>query len=236
LFLDEIGELELPLQAQLLRVIQERSFKRVGGNNWLQADFRLICATNRDLEQDVGDGRFRADLNYRIADRVLCLPPLRERREDIMPLAAHFWRNGGPAGDDPEYDPALAHFLLTRNYPGNVRDLRRIVIALRAGHAGGGIVSIGALPEFERPIPCMAATGRVEPAAELSTGDWDEPGFLGAIEAAIARGTAARLGSRGYSHLRVRIVGGLEALSEAGAKSAIIDCASNLKQQIGATP
>ena len=131
LFLDEIGELELPLQAQLLRVVQERSYKRVGSNMWQHADFRLICATNRDLEVDIREGRFRADLYYRIADRTVRLPPVRERRSDILPLAAHFWRWGGPPGDPPGFDPALQEFLLTHDYPGNVRELRRIVMALQ---------------------------------------------------------------------------------------------------------
>ena len=152
LFLDEIGELELPLQAQLLRVIQERSYKRVGSNLWQQAEFRLICATNRDLAQEVREGRFRADLYYRITDRTLHLPPLRERRKDILPLATHFWRIVAGSDETPVFDPALSEYLTTRDYPGNVRDLRRIVMALHSRHAGGGTISIGAVPEFERPI------------------------------------------------------------------------------------
>ena len=90
LFLDEIGELPLQLQAQLLRVIQEHTYKRVGGNVWHRTEFRLICATNRDLERLVREGGFRGDLYYRIADWVIRPPPLRERRADILPLARHF--------------------------------------------------------------------------------------------------------------------------------------------------
>src|SRR4029077_5747912 len=85
LFLDEIGELPLPLQAQLLRVVQEHSYKRIGGNKWHRTDFRLVCATNRDLLGLVCGGEFRADLYYRIASFVCKLPALRERAEDIIP-------------------------------------------------------------------------------------------------------------------------------------------------------
>ena len=200
LFLDEIGELEPALQAQLLRVIQERSFKRVGSNLWQQADFRLICATNRDLEQDVRDRRFRADLYYRIADHSLCLPPLRERREDILRLAMHFWCAGTPA-DTPELDCALQHFLMTREYPGNVRDLRRIVMALRSRHPGGGAVSIGAVPDVERPVP--AATDADDPPP--SSDPWQDPAFIAAIEAAIARGIGLREIGRAASSAAIRV-------------------------------
>src|SRR5690606_31880967 len=90
LFLDEIGELPLHLQVQLLRVIQEGTYKKVGSNTWKSTRFRLICATNRDLSEEVKKGRFRADLFYRIASWTFHLPPLRERKEDILPLALHF--------------------------------------------------------------------------------------------------------------------------------------------------
>jgi DNA-binding NtrC family response regulator len=102
LFLDEIGELPLSLQAQLLRVVQERTYKRVGGNTWRRSEFRLVCATNRDLWDLVRQGEFRADLYYRIAGFVTQLPPLRERHEDIIPLAEHFLRQAHPNCADPE--------------------------------------------------------------------------------------------------------------------------------------
>ena len=92
LFLDEVGELPLPLQGQLLRVVQERMYKRVGGNDWHQTEFRLVCATNRDLACEVGADAFRSDFYYRIASWSCRLPPLRERRDDILPLARHFIR------------------------------------------------------------------------------------------------------------------------------------------------
>jgi transcriptional regulator with GAF, ATPase, and Fis domain len=205
LFLDEIGELELPLQAQLLRVIQERSFKRVGSNVWQRADFRLICATNRDLERDVHEGRFRADLYYRIADRSLRLPPLRERREDILLLATHFWCTAGTSSDTPNFDPALRDFLMTRDYPGNVRDLRRIVMALHSRHAGGGAVSIGTLAESERPAPPVMRSVDEERIQMSSSDPWNNPGFVCTIEAAIARGVSLREIGRAASSAAIRI-------------------------------
>ena len=90
LFLDEIGNIPLHLQAKLLRVIQSRSVVRVGGSQAIPVDIRLICATNMDLEQLVREGRFREDLYYRINTVHIALPPLRERREDIVPLAERF--------------------------------------------------------------------------------------------------------------------------------------------------
>jgi transcriptional regulator with GAF, ATPase, and Fis domain len=207
LFLDEIGELELPLQAQLLRVIQERSYKRIGSNFWQQADFRLICATNRDLEHEVRQGRFRADLYYRIADRTLHLPPLRERREDILPLAAHFWRLATGSAKAPAFDPALSEHLTTRDYPGNVRDLRRIVMALHSRHAGGSTVSIGALPEFERPTCQVSSPDDAESAALSSFANpWEDPHFTGVIESALARGMGLREIGRAATSAAIRLV------------------------------
>jgi DNA-binding NtrC family response regulator len=90
LFLDEVGELPMMLQAQLLRVVQERTYKRVGGNVWHRTEFRLVCATNKDLLRATERGEFRQDLYYRIAGWVFRVPSLGERRGDIMPLAHHF--------------------------------------------------------------------------------------------------------------------------------------------------
>ncbi|RMG28228.1 MAG: sigma-54 factor interaction domain-containing protein, partial [Bacteroidetes bacterium] len=91
LFLDEVGELPMPLQAELLRVIQEGTYKRVGSNQWRETRFRLVCATNRDLQAEIEAGNFRMDLYYRLANWVVHLPSLARRREDIPLLIAHFW-------------------------------------------------------------------------------------------------------------------------------------------------
>jgi transcriptional regulator with GAF, ATPase, and Fis domain len=205
LFLDEIGELELPLQAQLLRVIQERTFKRIGSNVWQQADFRLICATNRDLEREVREGRFRADLYYRISDRIVCLPPLRDRREDILSLVEHFWPSTGLPRNLPELDPALRDFLMNREYPGNVRDLRRIVMALSSRHAGGNIVSIGAVPESERSSRAIAISVGTVPRSVSPPDRWDGDGFSDAIKMAITSRIGLKDISRAASAAAIRV-------------------------------
>jgi transcriptional regulator with GAF, ATPase, and Fis domain len=152
LFLDEIGELPLTLQAQLLRVVQERTYKRVGGNSWRRTVFRLICATNRDLLDLVRRGTFRADLYYRIAGCICKVPPLRERLEDIIPLAEHFLREAHPDKEPPEFDDCVRDYLLRREYPGNVRDLQQLVSRLVYRQASDRTISIGCIPPDERPV------------------------------------------------------------------------------------
>jgi transcriptional regulator with GAF, ATPase, and Fis domain len=154
LFLDEVGELPLPLQAQLLRVIQERQYKRIGSNQWHPTSFRLVCATNRDLEAEVQRGAFRADLYYRIAAWRCRTPPLRERPGDILPLVRHFLAQLGAR--ERELDPAVRQYLLTRSYPGNVRELRQTVARIWHRHSGPGPITIGDVPPDERTggLPC----------------------------------------------------------------------------------
>ncbi len=129
LFLDEIGELPLPLQAKLLRALQEREFERVGGTRPVRVDFRLIAATNRDLEEAVRAGAFRQDLFYRLNVVTLVLPPLRDRKEDIPSLADYFVRKHGARsgrrvlGVHPE---ALSR-LMKYDWPGNVRELENVI-------------------------------------------------------------------------------------------------------------
>ena len=156
LFLDEAGELPLTLQSQLLRVIQEGAYKRVGSNTWHKTAFRLICATNRDLLQEVAQHRFRRDLYYRLASWVCILPPLRERTADILPLARHFMlehlqAHQQPPTEPPELDDTVRDYLLLREYPGNVRDLRQIVWRIMDRYTGVGPITIGQLPEEDRP-------------------------------------------------------------------------------------
>jgi transcriptional regulator with GAF, ATPase, and Fis domain len=151
LFLDEVGELPLALQAQLLRVVQERTFKRVGGNAWQKTDFRLVCATNRNLLEEEASGRFRRDLYYRIAGWGFKLPPLRERPEDILPMAHAFLKQRRPGQEPPQLDKPVKKYLLSRAYPGNVRDLRNLVLRLAERHVGAGPITIGDIPADERP-------------------------------------------------------------------------------------
>jgi transcriptional regulator with GAF, ATPase, and Fis domain len=129
LFLDEIAELPLPLQAKLLRALQEREFERVGGTRSLRVDFRLIAATNRDLEEAVRTGAFRQDLFYRLNVVTLVLPPLRDRKEDIPFLADYFVRKHAARsgrrvlGVHPD---ALSR-LMKYDWPGNVRELENVI-------------------------------------------------------------------------------------------------------------
>jgi transcriptional regulator with GAF, ATPase, and Fis domain len=153
LFLDEVGELPTPLQAELLRVIQEGTFKRVGSNTWRKSSFRLVCATNRDLATEQGIGTFRNDFYYRIAGCTLHLPSLRDRPEDILPLFRHFFREAHPDGEPPELACAVRDLLLSRPYPGNVRDLRSLVLRIIPRYLGAGVVTIGDIPDHERPVP-----------------------------------------------------------------------------------
>ena len=129
LFLDEVGELPLDIQAKLLRVLQEQEFERVGGSRTLRTDVRLIAATNRDLRQQVDAGAFRSDLYYRLNVVPLALPALRERREDIPRLIAHFLARAGRKLGKPlaEVSPAFLEQAMAYDWPGNVRELENVV-------------------------------------------------------------------------------------------------------------
>lgn len=142
LFLDEIGELSQAVQVKLLRVLQQPTFVRLGGTKDVTVDIRLIAATNRDLEEEVKAGRFREDLFYRLNVVPLHLPSLRERREDIPVLAAHF---AAKAADKhgrsaPTLDPHLIEALHEYEWPGNVRELEnlmeRLVVLTMGTHLG----------------------------------------------------------------------------------------------------
>lgn len=151
LFLDEVGELPLALQAELLRVVQERTYKRVGSNAWQTTNFRLVCATNRDLQSEIAQGRFRADLYHRIASWICKLPPLRQRPEDILPLAIHFLRILRRGPESTEIDQIVRDYLVQRTYPGNVRDLKQVVSRMSYRHVGPGPITAGDIPDEERP-------------------------------------------------------------------------------------
>jgi two-component system response regulator HydG len=129
LFLDEVGELSAAVQAKLLRVLQEREFQRVGGTVTLQADVRLIAATNRDLGNEVQAGRFRDDLYYRLNVFTIQLPPLRERGEDVLLLADFFVRSlGARMGKaDLGLSRDAREALLNHAWPGNIRELQNAI-------------------------------------------------------------------------------------------------------------
>jgi transcriptional regulator with GAF, ATPase, and Fis domain len=129
LFLDEIGDLPLELQGKLLRVLQEGMFERVGGTVPVKVDIRIIAATNRDLREAVDRAEFRSDLYFRISTFPIHLPPLRERRSDIVPLAKHFVRKHAPrlACDVKSISTRMINDLSGRPWPGNVRELESTI-------------------------------------------------------------------------------------------------------------
>jgi two-component system nitrogen regulation response regulator NtrX len=158
LFLDEIGDMSLKTQAKILRILEEQRFERVGGGHPIQVDVRVLAATNKNLEEEIAKGAFREDLYHRINVIPLSVPPLRERREDIPLLAAHFLlelsqENGAPA---KTFTPAALEALAAMPWPGNVRELKNFVFRL-AILSPFDLVDVADLP--------LAASG-AEPAAD----------------------------------------------------------------------
>jgi transcriptional regulator with PAS, ATPase and Fis domain len=128
LFLDEVTDMPLGAQAKLLRVLQEREFLRLGGTRSVHANVRVIAASNRDLDEAVAHGHFRTDLYYRLNVFDIRIPPLRERRDDIIPLASSFLRDLAHPGDCvPVLTPDAITALLQHDWPGNVRELRNVI-------------------------------------------------------------------------------------------------------------
>ncbi len=129
IFLDEVADMSLKAQAKILRILQEKKFERVGGNKLIDLDVRVLAATNKDLEAEMKEGRFRPDLYYRLHVIPLVVPPLRERKEDIKPLAERFLLDFTiKEGMEPKRltDDALAQ-LMKHDWPGNVRELKNII-------------------------------------------------------------------------------------------------------------
>jgi transcriptional regulator with GAF, ATPase, and Fis domain len=219
LFLDEVGELPPGLQAQLLRVVQERTYKRVGGNAWVRTDFRLVCATNRDLPAEVARGGFRADLFYRIASVVCRVPPLRDRPEDIVPHFLHFVAQLRPDRAAPELDECVRDLLLRRAYPGNVRDLKQLAARVVYRHVGPGPITLGDLPEDERP-----RGGRAE--------GWPDCEMELSLRRAVAQGVGLREIGRVASETAIRIVVADEGgnLQRAALRLGVTDRALQLRK------
>jgi DNA-binding NtrC family response regulator len=169
LFLDEIGDIAPKVQVQLLRVLQERSFYRVGGSEEVRVDVRLIAATNSDLEEAVRQGRFREDLFYRLNVIEVRIPPLRERREDIPLLANHFLETLAPeVGKEPFTltDGAL-RMLMGHDWPGNVRELQNAVE--RALVTGGDFSFLSSLHHNHWTIPPRMTLEELEREAIKAT-------------------------------------------------------------------
>jgi transcriptional regulator with GAF, ATPase, and Fis domain len=159
LFLDEIGELELRLQAKLLRALQDREFERLGGSRTLQLDARIVAASNRELPREVAAGRFRADLYYRLAVIEIEVPPLRARREDIPVLVAEGQRRlarrlGTPS---PQLAACCVRALARHPWPGNVRELMNVLERLAVCRPGESLVESDLRGVLDPP--CVAPSG-----------------------------------------------------------------------------
>jgi transcriptional regulator with PAS, ATPase and Fis domain len=150
LFLDEIGELPLNLQAELLRIIQEGTYKKTGSNIWKHTSFRLVAATNRNLEEELMNDNFRKDLYDRISVYKCTVPSLSERKEDIPLLIDFFLKQHYPSL--PSIDKTVIDFLCERSYPGNIRELKNLVSRISLRYIGTGPVTLGDLMWYDKPV------------------------------------------------------------------------------------
>ncbi|NUP11929.1 MAG: sigma 54-interacting transcriptional regulator [Polyangiaceae bacterium] len=188
LFLDEIGELPIDMQPKLLRALEERAIRRIGSVETVRLDVRVIAATNRDLRQEVNRGRFRSDLFYRLNVVRIRIPPLRERREDIAMLTAHFYEQFARGGAAPSAE-TLASFV-DQDWPGNVRELRSAVE--RAVLMDD--------PDVWREL--------ASPPPEAAPAPLSEPVFDPAIAFRVAKERATAQWERAYVEALVRSTGG----------------------------
>jgi transcriptional regulator with GAF, ATPase, and Fis domain len=189
LFLDEVGEIPLELQGKLLRALQERAFEPVGDDRTRHVDIRVIAATNRDLEEEVEAGRFRLDLYYRLGVFPLHVPPLRERAEDIVPLARQMLRTAAQKlkVDPPPLTHHAERALLDYDFPGNIRELQNILErAVVLQHSEGGELELSLAGRSRRPSapPMVSArvvnTPDVIPVAQLR--ELERRNMLAALE------------------------------------------------------
>ena len=164
LFLDEIGELDPRVQVKLLRVLDNVSYYRLGGNKKIAVDVRVIAATNRNLEEEVAAGKFRRDLYHRLSQIQLHVPPLRERKEDLIPLAEHFL---GEQRRTVKFSPEVIELIRRYSWPGNVRELKN-VISKAAMTAEGDVIKLSDLPR-----EVLHSQGEDSSTAPLLEGDLD---------------------------------------------------------------
>jgi transcriptional regulator with GAF, ATPase, and Fis domain len=155
IFLDEIGELPLELQPKLLRVLEQREVRRVGGTKTKSIDVRVVAATNRNLREEVEKGRFREDLYYRLAVVEISLPPLRERMEDLLPLAEHLLASAPHNSRVHQISPEVCAVFGSYHWPGNVRELNNVV-ERAIPFSDGTEINMDALPDALR----TGTTGR----------------------------------------------------------------------------
>ena len=172
IFLDEIGELPMEAQVKVLRVMQEREFERVGGTRTIQVDTRVVTATNRDLEAEVEHGRFRQDLFFRLNVIPIRVPPLRERKEDILDLVEHFVRKNGPGMNRliKRIDSRAMERLMHYDWPGNVRELENVV-------ERGLVLGSGDVLRFNKQLLGDSQTARPD-VEELTTMEDHERSYV----------------------------------------------------------
>jgi DNA-binding NtrC family response regulator len=183
-FLDEIGELPIDLQVKLLRAIQEKEIRPVGGTRRIKIDVRIVAATNRDLQAAVAEGRFRKDLFFRLNVVSIKLPPLRERQMDIPLLAEHFLERAAPAhGGARQFSEEAMARLVAYEWPGNVRELENCVERTLA-FAAGPRLEVGDLPSYLQQMRPQAAPAPAAAAAAAirSIADVEREAILEALE------------------------------------------------------
>lgn len=175
LFLDEIGELPLNLQAELLRIIQEGTYKKTGSNIWKHTSFRLVAATNRNLEDELLKENFRKDLYDRISVYKCTVPSLNERKEDIPQLIDFFLKQQFPTM--PCVDKTVIDFLCERKYPGNIRELKNLISRICLRYTGNGPVTLGDVMWYDKPLN-----------PDLRKRWFERPDFISSIKQAIEDG------------------------------------------------
>jgi transcriptional regulator with GAF, ATPase, and Fis domain len=166
ILLDEIGDIPLMVQAKILRALQDRTFQRLGGNETLQSDVRVLCATNRDLERAIAAGGFREDLYHRVNVVTLHLPPLRQRQDDIPALVDYFLNRFARAAgiERPPLAQNALDALMNYSWPGNVRELEHLIQRLMI-FTGGYTIQAHDLPWNLRTDP-QAAANEIDPSSE----------------------------------------------------------------------
>ena len=222
LFLDEVGDLSPRLQSELLRVTQEHTYKRIGSNSWKKTNFRLVCATNKNLMDEEGKGQFRRDFFHRIAGWTCVLPPLRERPVDVLHLVEHFIRNLQLEKNPPLLDHAVKEYLLRREYPGNVRELKALVERMVKRHVGPGPITVGDIAEEERP------------AAAASFDHWRDRQFEQAIWRAVSLGVSLKEIGNAATETAIRVAVDSEDgnLQRAARKLGVTDRALQMRRAL----
>ena len=189
LFLDEVGTMSTALQMKLLRALQEREFERVGDNQTIKVDVRVIAATNSNLASMVADGSFREDLFYRLNVIPIHLPPLRDRREDIPVLARHFLDKFAP-GAQMQISQGAMRVLMAFAWPGNVRQLENAIERAVTLSSGRKDIDLADLPPEIQAVPDATAA----PFVEFPDDGLDLPAYLGSIEKDLIRRSLERTG------------------------------------------